>query len=210
MEPKDGILRAAQVVFARHGFRQTSMATVAEEAALSRQALYHHFPSKEALFAGLVDGMHAAALNAAETAAAKGAGAVGDAIAGVMLAYHRALVTGVAASPYAAELIEESGRLCGPAVSAFGRRFEKLLEGVILDFVHTGSFAPAPGVGARDVASMVQIAARGVKSVHAGDSEARYAQALKRMINVICAGVEAQGAQTAKLQRTGTARRIAR
>ena len=53
MEPRDGILKAAQVVFARHGFRQTSMTMVAEEAGLSRQALYHHFASKEELFARL-------------------------------------------------------------------------------------------------------------------------------------------------------------
>lgn len=210
MEPKDGILRAAQVVFARHGFRQTAMAMVAEEAHLSRQALYHHFDSKEALFAALVDELHEAALGAATAAAAKGAPTVAQAIGAIMLAYHKALMSRVAGSPYAAELIEESGRQCGSAVSAFGKRFEALLEGVIAGFVRGGRFRLRQSVSVRELTEMVQVAAKGVKLAHAGESEARYAQALKRMIDVICLGAEAHGAAAAKGTRTGTARRIAR
>ena len=212
MEPRDGILKAAQVVFARHGFRQTAMAMVAEEAGLSRQALYHHFASKEALFAGLVDALHEAALDAATTAALKSAPSAPEAIAGVMLAYHKALVSRVAGSPFVAELIEESGRLCGAAVSSFGKRFEKELEGVVAAFVRDGRFKLRGGVTPRDVMEMVQVAAKGVKAAHAGESEARYAQALKRMIDVIFAGVEAPGG-VSSVKRTkamGTARRIAR
>lgn len=212
MDPRDGILKAAQVVFARHGFRQTAMAMVAEEAGLSRQALYHHFASKEALFAGLVDALHEGALDASKTAAEKSASTVADAIAGVMLAYHKALVSRIAGSTYAAELIEESGRLCGAAVSSFGRRFEKLLEGVVAAFVRDGRFKLRGGISPRDVTEMVQVAAKGVKAAHAGEGEARYAQSLKRMIDVICAGVEAPGAVSSakRTQRMGTARRIAR
>jgi AcrR family transcriptional regulator len=211
MEPKDGILRAAQVVFARHGFRQTAMAMVAEEAHLSRQALYHHFDSKEALFAALVDELHEAALDAATAAAAKGAPSVAQAIGAIMLAYHKVLMSRVAGSAYAAELIEESGRQCGSAVSAFGKRIEALLEGVIAGFVHGGRFRLRQGVSARELTEMVRAAAKGVKLAHAGESEARYAQALKRMIDVICLGAEAShGAAAPKGTRTGTARRIAR
>jgi AcrR family transcriptional regulator len=48
--PQDRILDAAMRVFRRHGFRRSSIEQTAEEAGLTRQALYHHFPSKEALF----------------------------------------------------------------------------------------------------------------------------------------------------------------
>jgi AcrR family transcriptional regulator len=212
MEPRDGILNAAQVVFARHGFRQTAMAMVAEEAGLSRQALYHHFASKEALFAALVDGLHEAALDASKAAVVKSAPRAEEAIAGVMLAYHKALVSRVQGSPYAAELIEESGRLCGAAVSAFGKRFEKELEGLIAAFVRDGRFKLRGGISPRDLTEMVQTAAKGVKAAHAGESEAKYASSLKRMIDVICAGAEAPGgASSARpTKATGTARRIAR
>ena len=209
MEPRDGILKAAQVVFARHGFRQTAMAMVAEEAGLSRQALYHHFASKEALFAALVDALHEVALDAVKAAVAKSAPSAREALAGVMLAHHKALVSRLQGSPYAAELIEESGRLCGAAVSSFGKRFEKELEGVVAAFVRDGRFKLRGGMTPRDVTEMVQVAAKGVKAAHAGESEAKYAQALKRMIDVICAGVEAPGGAK-QPQRIGTARRIAR
>lgn len=45
-----GILGEALKIFARFGFRKASMEQVAEAARLSRQGLYRHFPSKEALF----------------------------------------------------------------------------------------------------------------------------------------------------------------
>jgi AcrR family transcriptional regulator len=209
MEPRDGILRAAQVVFARHGFRQTAMAMVAEEAGLSRQALYHHFESKEALFAALVDELHEAALADVKEAAKRRASSAAEAIAGVMLAHHKALMSRVAGSPYVAELIEESGRQCGAAVTAHRRLFETELEGVIAAFVRDGRFTLRAGTTARHLTEMVQVAAKGVKLEYAGESEARHAQALKRMIDVICAGVAA-GAAAAPAKRMGTRRRIAR
>jgi AcrR family transcriptional regulator len=207
MDPKDGILKGAQRVFARHGFRQTSMAMVAEEADLSRQALYHHFDSKEALFAAIVDDLQETALIAAKEAAAKGGRTAADAIAGIMLAYHESFVAGVAGSPFAAELLEEGNRRCGPAIAAYTKRFEKLLETAIAGLARAGRLA-LRGATARELTEMICLAAKGAKIAHAGDGGQVYAQALKRMIDVICAGV---GALPAKAQqRIGTVRRMAR
>ena len=50
MGPKTRILDATMLVFRRHGLRRSSIEQVAEAAGLTRQALYHHFESKEALF----------------------------------------------------------------------------------------------------------------------------------------------------------------
>lgn len=207
MDARDGILRAAQVVFARHGYRQTAMAMVAEEAGLSRQALYHHFASKEALFAALVDALHEEALAAARVAGASLAPRALDVITGLMLAHHRSVMARVAGSPFAAELIEESGRQCGPAVLGFSRKLEKELEASIARLVRAGRFSLKSGTTARELAEMIHIAAKGVKTAYAGESEARYAAALKRMIEVICAGAAAPGKM---VQKMGTARRIAR
>ena len=44
-------------VFRRHGFRRSSIEQAAEAAGLTRQALYHHFDSKEALFRAVVNGV---------------------------------------------------------------------------------------------------------------------------------------------------------
>ncbi|MFD4669450.1 TetR/AcrR family transcriptional regulator [Lentzea sp. NPDC058450] len=44
------ILDAAAALFARHGFEQTSLKSLADAVGLSKAGLLHHFPSKEALF----------------------------------------------------------------------------------------------------------------------------------------------------------------
>ncbi|MER3460463.1 MAG: TetR family transcriptional regulator, partial [candidate division GAL15 bacterium] len=48
------ILEAARRVFARSGYHGTLMDQVAQEAGLSKGALYVHFPSKEELFLALL------------------------------------------------------------------------------------------------------------------------------------------------------------
>ncbi|MFA9461138.1 TetR/AcrR family transcriptional regulator [Thiohalorhabdus sp. Cl-TMA] len=52
-ESADGCRRITEVaarLFARHGFKGVSMAALAREAGLSKAAIFHHFPSKEALY----------------------------------------------------------------------------------------------------------------------------------------------------------------
>jgi AcrR family transcriptional regulator len=53
-QPRTGvdehILDAAAALFARHGFEQTSLKSLADAVGLSKAGLLHHFPSKEALF----------------------------------------------------------------------------------------------------------------------------------------------------------------
>jgi AcrR family transcriptional regulator len=48
-------LRAALVVFARHGYHGASIRTIAEEAGLSVPGLYHHYRSKQVILAAVVD-----------------------------------------------------------------------------------------------------------------------------------------------------------
>ncbi|HEX2593604.1 MAG TPA: TetR/AcrR family transcriptional regulator [Rhizomicrobium sp.] len=51
---RDAILGAAIAVFARYGFKKTSVDDIARAAGISKQGLYLHFPSKEEVFvAGL-------------------------------------------------------------------------------------------------------------------------------------------------------------
>jgi TetR/AcrR family transcriptional regulator, mexJK operon transcriptional repressor len=51
------ILAAAEEVFLQHGFLEATMDTVAEKAAVSKQTVYAHFKSKEALFIWVVEAM---------------------------------------------------------------------------------------------------------------------------------------------------------
>jgi AcrR family transcriptional regulator len=49
-EKEQKVLEAAQVVFERHGFRRVTMQDVANEAGISRPALYLIYPNKEEIF----------------------------------------------------------------------------------------------------------------------------------------------------------------
>ena len=52
---KQLILDAALKLFSHKGYGATSVRDIAEEAALSKGNVYHHFPDKEAIFRALID-----------------------------------------------------------------------------------------------------------------------------------------------------------
>lgn len=52
---RDAILRAAARAFASHGYAQTSMDDIAEEAGVTKLILYRHFVSKQDLYAQVVE-----------------------------------------------------------------------------------------------------------------------------------------------------------
>lgn len=49
-ERREQIIRTATKVFSRHGFRGATMRRLARAAGISEGMIYHHFPSKEALY----------------------------------------------------------------------------------------------------------------------------------------------------------------
>jgi AcrR family transcriptional regulator len=108
--PRDRILDAAMVVFRRHGFRRSSIEQAAEAAGLTRQALYHHFDSKEALFRAVVERVYQNAL-AAESAAAEAGEKAGSSLADILVAQIKArlayLVASLDGSPHVEELFSE-------------------------------------------------------------------------------------------------------
>jgi AcrR family transcriptional regulator len=54
-EIEDEILEAAAALFARHGFRETSVQRIADAVGYSKTGLLHRYPSKEALQAAVTD-----------------------------------------------------------------------------------------------------------------------------------------------------------
>jgi AcrR family transcriptional regulator len=110
MTPRDRILAAAMTVFRRHGFRRSSIEQAAEAAGLTRQALYHHFDSKEALFRAVIEQLYQSAL-AAEIAAAdareKEAGSLADIVVAQITARLTHLIASLDGSPHVEELFSE-------------------------------------------------------------------------------------------------------
>ena len=56
-ETRAAILRAARPILLRDGLGGTTLDRVAAEGGIAKMTLYRHFPSKEALFEGLVSAM---------------------------------------------------------------------------------------------------------------------------------------------------------
>lgn len=54
------LLDTAERLFAAHGYEATSIDTVLDAAGVSRGALYHHFPGKEALFEAVLESVEEA------------------------------------------------------------------------------------------------------------------------------------------------------
>src|SRR5246127_2571002 len=108
--PQDRILDAAMRVFRRHGFRRSSIEQAADEAGLTRQALYHHFPSKEALFRAVIERLYEKA-PAAEAAAARVAEDRGASLSDILIAEIAArlgaLFAALEGSPHLEELFSE-------------------------------------------------------------------------------------------------------
>jgi AcrR family transcriptional regulator len=81
------VARAALAVFARYGFRKTSMEEVARAADISRQGLYLLFGDKEALFRAAIGRMIEDGLAAVDAALARDA-PIGPRLYGAMKAWY--------------------------------------------------------------------------------------------------------------------------
>ena len=66
------ILRAAESLFADHGFAATTVEDIAAEAGVAKGALYNHFPTKEAVFERVFEATSQALVQRVAAASVKG------------------------------------------------------------------------------------------------------------------------------------------
>ena len=191
MDTPTRIVEAALVAFGRYGYRQTSMELVAEQADLSRQALYRHFPTKEALFAAAVERLHASALEAADEAA-RAARAAGEDGAGVLVAQldarFAAILGRLRGSPHAAELMDENHRQCGEIAGDAGRRFTARLAATIRAEQRAGRLALPRPLAPKQLAEYLVAAARGLKEAAPPPPPEAFRRDLARMVRLLVAG----------------------
>jgi AcrR family transcriptional regulator len=57
-QTRDSLVRAGRELFGQNGFRQTSVEDLARAAGVTTGALYHHFPTKTALFEAVFEHAH--------------------------------------------------------------------------------------------------------------------------------------------------------
>ncbi|KAA3605549.1 MAG: TetR/AcrR family transcriptional regulator [Planctomycetota bacterium] len=126
---KEELLEVASALFLRFGYRKTSMDDVARGAGLSRQGLYLHFRSKEALFVEALEFLMSRTNSGIQAALEDPAGSLEDRLLGAFDAYKGAFVTYGMNAVAMDELLEASQRLVGDRVTDFQASFiQRLAE----------------------------------------------------------------------------------
>lgn len=105
-----GLRAAATRVFARFGYRRTTMGEIAQEAGMSRPALYLLYPNKEAIFRDLAQAILSEGLDAAAAAWAPGA-PVDPGLEAALLAKELPLFRLLAESAHAAEIFAAGNQM---------------------------------------------------------------------------------------------------
>jgi AcrR family transcriptional regulator len=169
MTPQDRILDAALRVFRRHGYRRSSIEQAAEAAGLTRQALYHHFQSKEALFRAVIEQLYESAL-AAEIAAADAAANAGGSLADILVAQIKArlkhLLASFEGSPHIEELFSEHLALGRDLYQKYAAAFAARIAATIEQVCRKQRFALAKGMTVSTLARYIEMAMHGAKSAY--------------------------------------------
>ncbi len=168
MKPRDRILDAAMLVFRRQGFRRSSIEQAAEAAGLTRQALYHHFKSKEALFRAVIERLHENAL-AVEIAAAEAAEKAGGSLADIRIAEItariRELIAPLEGSPHIEELFSEHLLQARDLYQKYAVHYADQLTATI-ERVCRRRHLIVKDMSARDFARCIEMAFNGTKSAY--------------------------------------------
>jgi AcrR family transcriptional regulator len=165
MTARERILDSAAKVFGQHGYRLASMELVAQECGLTRQALYHHFPTKEALFRAVVEAVHESAFEAERAAglrqerAGKG---LDDILVGQLEARFRFLFELIKGSTQLEELLSEEQRQTRDLQQSFVDRKLNLIAGAIERARAAGKVSLRDGVTPVELARSVELAAHGL------------------------------------------------
>lgn len=169
MSPRTRILDAAILVFRRHGFRRSSIEQAAEAAGLTRQALYHHFESKEALFRAVIERLHESAL-AMEIAAANAAEKAGGSLADILIAgvsgRLRQLVASLEGSPHMEELFSEHLVQARDLYQKYAALYAGQLAATIERVCNRQRLTLRDGMTPHELARCVEMAVNGAKSMH--------------------------------------------
>lgn len=164
------IIRAALAVFARYGLKRASMADVAQEAGLSRPALYQYFRGKDDLIAACFDQVADDGIALAEAEAAR-QHSPRDRVRAYLVTYMVFFYRLSCAGPHSEDVVELKTRF-GPDKVARARR--QLIA-------RLDELAERPA--ADDTGALLAHAAEGLKLQ--AEDEAALARRLERLVDAV-------------------------
>jgi AcrR family transcriptional regulator len=154
------VLDAAVAVFARYGYRKTSMDDVARAAGVSRQGLYLSFANKEELFRRAVEHSLSSQLACAITALSRAEDSLESRLIAACKEWSGRFVGSLGTD--AADLMCASTSLAGATLAEYEWQFEAALENAIAATPVAGRCAAA-GLNIADFARALHATARGLK-----------------------------------------------
>ena len=175
------IIEAATGIFLRYGFKKTSMDDLARAVGLSRQGLYLHFPTKEAVFKAMVAHFIEAMRKAAREALAREDLDIEDRLLGAFEAMDGKAV----GSEYLDELLATSAALVGP----IARELEDALVSDVARALRAAGVAARwkeAGVSAKDLAEHLSAVSDGSK--HKVKTLAEYRDRMRIAVRLVCRG----------------------
>jgi len=208
MTPQDRILDAAMRVFRRHGFRRSSIKQVAEAAGLTRQALYHHFLSKEALFRACLEALYVSSLAAeitAADAAEKAGGSLADILVAQVNARLRQLIASFDGSSHIEELFSEHLALGRDLYQKYAVAYAEQMAETIERVRRERRLTLARGMTVSALVRYIEMTMHGVKSVYPSMlPSAIFLGEIEAMLRTLIAGALAPSPRQrpAKLVRT--------
>lgn len=178
------ILEAAITLFARHGFRKTSVDQLASEAGVAKPTLYAYFQDKDAIFTAVVQTVCDRMLADAEAAGESEAPLV-ERLAAMLAAKHTRYWELVHASPHAAELLDSQTSLAGEQVQRFDKAFLKILARTL---EHTDELdLRGAGLSVNAAAGLLLRAAAGAG--YDATSASMHARSLGEIVRVLVRGM---------------------
>jgi AcrR family transcriptional regulator len=185
-EPADArhlaVLDAAVGVFARYGFRKTSMEEVARAAGVSRQGLYLQFANKEELFRKALEHSLNNQLTAAVAALSRKPDSLERRLIAACDAWSGRFIGSLGAD--ASDLMCASTSLAGATLTHYETEFERAVERAIADSP-LGAFCATAGLCPADLAHALHATARGLK--HSSASREEFVKGIKVAARMFCA-----------------------
>ncbi|HWJ36897.1 MAG TPA: helix-turn-helix domain-containing protein [Steroidobacteraceae bacterium] len=178
----EALLEAAVGVFARYGFRKTSMDEVARAAGVSRQGLYLLFADKEELFRRAVVYKLTRQLSAAVAELSNERNSLEQRLMGACDEWAGRYVGMFGGDT--ADLMCASTSLAGGTLTHYEAQFEKALADAIGGSA-LAKFCTAAGLLPVDAARALHATARGLK--HSSKSREEFAQAMTAAVRMFCA-----------------------
>ena len=184
--------RCRHAVFRRHGFQRSSIEQTAEAAGLTRQALYHHFESKQALFRAVIEHVHEGALAAelaAVSAAEKAGGGLADILIAGITARMKQFIASFDGSPHVEEIFSEHLLQARDLYQKYAAHYAAQLAATIERVCRKQKLVLVRGMSAAELARCVEMAMNGAKSANPGMQPAeRFLRDLDIMTRTLVTG----------------------